>query len=49
MRIQSMMFMRDRYLRKFNRSGSDDMEYLHIKFRKKVVSEIRRNSNMKKM
>ena len=37
------MLKRDRYLRKFNRSGSRDMEYLYKKFRKKVVSEIREN------
>ena len=53
-----MMLMRDRYLRKLNRSGSRDMQYLHKKFRNKVVSEVRKNkieyftvhkSNMKKM
>ena len=43
MRIQNMMFKQDRYLRKFNRSGSHDMEYLYKKFRNKVVSEIREN------
>ena len=43
MRIQNMMLKRDRYLRKFNRSGSRDMEYLYKKFRNKVVSEIREN------
>ena len=38
-----MMLTRDRYLGKFNRSGSRDMEYLYKKFRNKVVSEIREN------
>ena len=35
------MLKRDRYLRKFNRSGSRDMEYLYKKLRNKVVSGIR--------
>ena len=52
------MLKRDRYLRKFNRSCSHDMEYLYKTFRNKVVSEIRENkieyftfhdSNMKRM
>ena len=43
MRIQNMMLKRDRYLRKFNRSGGRDMEYLYKKFRNKLVSEIREN------
>ena len=43
LRIQNMMLKRDRYLRKFNKSGSRDMEYLYKKFRNKVVSEIREN------
>ena len=38
-----MMLKRDRYLRKFNRSGSRDMECLYKKFRNKVVPEIREN------
>ena len=38
-----MMLKRDRYLRKFNRSGSRDMEYLYKKFRNEVVFEIREN------
>ena len=43
MRILNMMLNRDRYFRKFNKSGSRDMEYLYKKFRNKVVSEIRKN------
>ena len=43
MTIQNMMLKRDRYLRKFNRSGSRDMEHLYKKFRDKVVPEIREN------
>ena len=39
MRIQNMILEWDRYLRKFNRSGSGDMEYLCKKFRNKVVYE----------
>ena len=38
-----MMLKHDRHLRKFNRSGSRDTEYLYKKFRNKVVSEIREN------
>ena len=38
-----MMLKQDRYLRKLNKSGSRDMEYLYKKFRNKVVSEIREN------
>ena len=43
MRIQTMMLKRDRYLERFKRSGSRDMEYLYKTFRNKVVSEIRKN------
>ena len=44
-RIESMMAKRDRYLRKFNRTHSLDMEYLYKKFRNKVVSEVRKSKN----
>ena len=40
-----MMAKRDKYLRKFNRTHSLDMEYLYKKFRNKVVSEIRKSRN----
>ena len=40
-----MMAKRDRYLRKFNRTKSMDMEYLYKKFRNKVVSEIRKSNS----
>ena len=33
MRIQNMMFKRNRYLRRFDKSGSCDIEYLYKKFR----------------
>ena len=45
-RIESMMAKRDKYLRKFNRTHSLDMEYLYKKFRNKIVSEIRKRKNM---
>ena len=44
-RIELMMAKRDRYLRKFNRTHSLDMEYLYKKFRNKVVSEVRKSKN----
>ena len=44
-RIESMMAKRDKYLRKFNRTHSLDMEYLYKRFRNKVVSEIRKSKN----
>ena len=44
-RIESMMAKRDKYLRKFNRTHSLDMEYLYKKFRNKVVSEVRKSKN----
>ena len=44
-RIESMIAKRDKYLRKFNRTHSLDMEYLYKKFRNKVVSEIRKSKN----
>ena len=44
-RIESMMAKRDRYLRKFNRTHSLDMEYLYKKFRNKVVSQVRKSKN----
>ena len=37
-----MMAKRDKYLKKFNRTHSLDMEYPYKKFRNKVVSEIKR-------
>ena len=40
-----MMAKRDKYLRKFNRTHSLDMEYLYKKFRNKVVSDIRKSKN----
>ena len=40
-RVEYMMAKRDKYLRKFNRTKSMDMEHLCKKFRNKVVSEIR--------
>ena len=40
-----MMAKRDKYLRKFNRTHSLDMEYLYKKFRNKVASEIRKSKN----
>ena len=43
--IEQMMAKRDKYLRKFNRTKSLDMEYLYKKFRNKVVSEIRKSKN----
>ena len=36
-RIEQMIAKRDKYLRKFNRTKSLDMEYLYKKFRNKVV------------
>ena len=47
-RIESMMAKRDRYLRKFNRTHSLDMEYLYKKFRNKVEvrkSEVRKSKS----
>ena len=44
-RIEQMMAKRDKYVRKFNRTESLDMEYLYEKFRSKVVSEIRKSKN----
>ena len=44
-RIEHMMPKRDKYLRKFNRTKSLDMEYLYKKFRNKIVSEIRKSKN----
>ena len=44
-RIEQMMAKRDKYLRKFNRTKSLDMEYLYKMFRNKVVSEIRKSKN----
>ena len=44
-RIEKMMAKRDKYLRKFNRTKSLDMEYLYKMFRNKVVSEIRKSKN----
>ena len=44
-RIESMMAKRDKYLRKFNRAHSLDMEYLYKKFRNKTVSEIRKSKD----
>ena len=38
MRIEQMMAKREKYLRKFNRTKSLDMEYLYKKFRNKIVS-----------
>ena len=40
-----MMAKRDKYLRKFNKTHSLDMEYLYKKFRNKVVSEIKKSKN----
>ena len=44
-RTEQMMVKKDKYLRKFNRTISLDMEYLYKKFRNKVVSEIRKSKN----
>ena len=38
-----MIIKRERYLGKFNRFGSCDMEYLYKNIRNKVISEIREN------
>ena len=39
------MAKRDKYLRKFHRTHSLDMEYLYKKFRNKVVSETRKSKH----
>ena len=44
-RIEHMMAKREKYLRKFNRTKSLDMEYLYKKFRNKIVCEIRKSKN----
>ena len=44
-RIEHLMAKRDKYLRKFNRTKSLDIEYLYKKFRNKIVSEIRKSKN----
>ena len=40
-----MMAKRDKYLWKFNRTKSLDMEYFYKKFRNKIVCEIRKSKN----
>ena len=40
-----MIAKRDKYLRRFNKTHSLDMEYLYKKFRNKVVTEIRKSKN----
>ena len=42
-RIQRMMSKRDKYLRKFRKTKSSDVEYFYKKFRNKVVLETRKN------
>ena len=44
-RIKNMIAKRDKYLRRFNKTHSLDMEYLYKKFRNKVVTEIRKSKN----
>ena len=44
-RIKHMIAKRDKYLRRFNKTHSVDMEYLYQKFRNKVVTEIREIKN----
>ena len=44
-RREHIMAKRDKYLRKFHRTHSLDMEYLYKKFRNKVVSETRKSKN----
>ena len=44
-RLEHMMAKRDKYLRKFHRTHSLDMEYLYKMFRNKVVSETRKSKN----
>ena len=40
-----MITKRDKYLRRFNKTHSLDMEYLYKKFRNKVVTVIRKSKN----
>ena len=40
-----MIAKRDKYLKRFNKTHSLDMEYLYKKFRNKVVTEIRKSKN----
>ena len=40
-----MIAKRDKYLRRFNKTHSLDMEYLYKKFKNKIVTEIRKSKN----